>query len=131
MTRRLAQERYLAFPLRLGEAGADTCGRVAHVEQQVLQTLLTNPRERVFRPDFGAGLNAALFEPNGTSLATMTRERLSASLAEALSGEVDPRTLQVEVTQEGEELRVSVGYRLAALNVSEHHEFIVKEGAHG
>ena len=50
-------------------------------------------------------------------------KRLSASLAEALHGEVDPRTLEIEVTSEDASLIINISYVLAALNKKEQFTF--------
>jgi uncharacterized protein len=110
---------YLAFPLRIGPAGAVTADRAHHVRQIVEQVLFTSPGERVFRPDFGAGAKQLVFEPNGGALADLVRKRLGAALAEALRGEVDPRTIEIDVTSEEERILVGVSYQLAALGRKE------------
>ena len=119
---------YLAFPFRIESAGAATAERAQHVRQQIEQVLFTNPGERVFRAEFGAGVQALVFEPNDSALAAVTRKRLMAALTEVLQGEVDPRSLQVEVTGEGEMLSVVVSYRLATLGYSEEHRFAMGAG---
>ena len=129
---RLPEDEALAFPLRIGSAGAATCGRAAHVRQQIEQVLFTEPRERVFRPEFGAGLRQMVFEPNAGALWDLTQRRIAASLAEALQGEVDPRSLQVEVDGRdpdtglvGESARVIVRYRLATIGQEQRVELAV------
>ncbi len=116
---------YLSFPLRIGEHGAATADRRAHVRQQIEQVLFTNPGERVFRPDFGAGLKQLVFEPNSSVLWELTRKRISSSLVDALRGEVDPKSLEVEVKGEGEKLLITVSYALAAIGHAERYEFLV------
>jgi len=64
---------YLSFPLRIGARGAATSGRRDHVRQQIEQVLFTDPGERVYRPEFGAGIRALIFEPNGSVLADILR----------------------------------------------------------
>lgn len=119
---RLPEDQALAFPLRIGPDGAATCGRAAHVRQQIEQVLFTEARERVFRPEFGAGLRRLVFEPNAAALWDLTQRRIAAALADALQGEVDPRSLQVEVDGRdpgtglvGEQARIVVRYRLATI----------------
>jgi uncharacterized protein len=121
----LPSPRYLAFPFRIHAAGAATADRSQHVRQQIEQVLFTNPGERVFRAEFGAGTRALVFEPNDSALATVTRKRLVSSLAEALQGEVDPRSLAVDVTSEQEELHLVVSYTLATLGHSERHRILL------
>jgi phage baseplate assembly protein W len=125
---------HLAFPLRITADGAATVGRAQHVRQLVEQVLFTTPPERVFRPEFGAGAKALVFEPNASVLSEIVRKRLTASLTEALRGEVDARTLRVEVAPDpdhGERLMVAVAYQLAAIGRREQLTFALDGGAHG
>jgi phage baseplate assembly protein W len=109
---------------------ASSSDRRAHVREQTEQVLFTMPGERVFRHEFGAGVQRLLFEPNAPTLWELTKKRLTASLIEALKGEVDPRTLDVEVRSlesaggaGGEVLGIRVSYQLAALGGREEHSF--------
>ena len=122
---RLSDPPFLAFPLRIGATGARTSTRARHVREQIEQVLFTNPNERVFRPEFGAGVKKLIFEPNASALWEVTRKRLMSSLAEALQGEVDPRTLEVNVRGEEEKLIIDIAYNLAAIGRSEKHAFVV------
>ena len=124
----LPSPRYLAFPFRIGDAGAATAERAQHVRQQIEQVLFTNPGERVFRPEFGAGVQALVFEPNDSALAAVTKKRLVSTLAEALAGEVDPRTLTVEVQSEDEKVLIVVSYALATLGHTERQEILLGKG---
>jgi len=119
---RLIDFAYMSFPLRIGAGGAATSTRAAHVREQIEQVLFTDPGERVFRPEFGAGVRAIIFEPNGSVLAEILRKRLTDSLAEALQGEVDPQTLRVEVRPDEEKLLVEISYALATIGQSEAYE---------
>jgi len=119
---RLIDPAYLSFPLRIGVNGGQTSPRRDHVREQIAQVLFTDPGERVFRPEFGAGIRALIFEPNGSVLADILRKRLTDSLADALQGEVDPKTLQVNVRAEEEKLFVVISYALATVGQSESYE---------
>ena len=81
---KLDSAKYMKFPFAIGAEGASESNRSAHIREQVEQVLFTSPRERVFRPEFGAGIVRLTFEPNNTALWELTRKRLYASLAEAL-----------------------------------------------
>ena len=126
--KRLADPPYLSFPFRIGRGGAQRSDRRRHVREQIEQVLFTDPGDRVFRPELGAGARSLIFEPNTSPLWTLTRKRLMAALAEVLQGEVDPRSLQVDVTGEGETLSVVVSYTLATLGAAEEHRFDVRAG---
>lgn len=128
---RLGDTNYMTFPFAIAdedlqEAGLQkghvhTSKRRAHVRQQIEQVLFTIPGERVFRPDFGAGVEALVFEHNDGAIRQATETRLVDSLAQALAGEVDRQTLVIEVEQDEEKLNITVTYQLAAIqeNVSE------------
>ena len=128
----LASESSMKFPFRVGPDGPATSNRAEHVREQIEQVLFTAPGERVFRPEFGAGLRNLVFEPNTSALRQVTEKRLVASLAEALKGEVDPRTLEVVLPEEGDEkLRIIVTYQLATLGHRERHELVMAGGGQG
>ena len=126
---RLTDPSYLAFPLRIDTGGPRTVRREQHVREQIEQVLFTSPGERVFRHDFGAGVKRLVFEPFGDTLREVTRKRLSSALGDVLLGEVDPKTLDIDVTPEagaqaieGEQrLLITVAYRLATINGEESH----------
>ena len=91
-----------------------------------MQVIFTSPGERVFRPEFGFGARRHVFEPNALPLWEAVRSRLHGSLTEALAGEVDPKTIRVEVGApkgEPEKLLVTISYVLAAIQKEESHAF--------
>ena len=125
---RLPRVRYMSFPFRIGKAGAQTSTRAEHIREQIMQVLFTSPGERVFRPEFGFGARQHVFEPNSVQLWETVQGRLQGSLGEALAGEVDPKTLQVNVSapkDNPERLLVEISYVLAALQKEERHKFVV------
>lgn len=126
---RLINPDYLAFPLHITADGAVTSNRAAHVREQIEQVLFTEPGERVFRPEFGAGIRALIFEPNGSALAGILHKRLIDSLSDALQGEVDPKSLEVEVRAEDEKLLVWIAYALATIGHSESFEIPLSGGS--
>ncbi len=119
----LSQTQYLKFPFSVGDDGVKTSSRSEHVREQIEQVLFTSPKERVFRPEFGVGVRRLVFEPNNVTLRNTTVKQLNASLAEALHGEVDPRTLEIGVSNEGEKLIIHISYVLAVINRQESHTF--------
>ena len=123
---RLPRVAYMKFPFRLEEEGPASVTRMDHIREQVMQVLFTSPGERVFRPEFGFGARQHVFEPNAQPLWELARTRLYGSLAEALAGEVDPKTIQVEVGPgpgRPEVLLVTISYTIAALQKEERHSF--------
>jgi phage baseplate assembly protein W len=125
MATRLNNPDYMKFPLEIGPSGAVASARRQHVREQIEQVLFTHPGERWFRPEFGVGVRALVFEPNNIALWEVTKKRLLASLRDALEGEVDPRTLEVAVQGEGEKLLITVSYMLATIQHTEKLQFAV------
>lgn len=125
MAKRLTDPPYLKFPFRVGKQGGVLANKSEHIRGQIEQVLFTLPGERVFRPEFGAGVRALVFEPNGTALWQITQKRLIASLGEALRGEVDPKSLEVQVTGEDEKLYITISYTLATIGLTDSQSFIV------
>ncbi len=83
-----------------------------HVADLVRLVLLTNPGERLHRPDFGAGLGAAaLFEGLDAARLGMVEARARGSLRDALGDRVHVERL--EVRAEGEStIVVDLDYRV-------------------
>ena len=121
----LSDPPYLAFPLRVKSDGGELANRARHARDQIEQVLFTNPGERVFRPDFGAGVRALVFEPNADVLGGITKKLLLSSLAEALYGEVDAKSIEVDVQGDEAELRIVISYTLAAIGHREQQVFTV------
>lgn len=126
MPSRLIRSSYLAFPFRMGSSGPVIADRAAHVRGQLEQVLFTLRGERVFRPEFGAGVKALVFEPNGSALWEITKRRLVNSLAEALSEEVAPKSIGVEVEGNKGKLVITVSYVLARIGHEERLKFLVR-----
>jgi len=123
---RLPRTRYMRFPFTVTRNGAATSAREDHIREEIMQVIFTSPGERVFRPDFGFGARQHVFEPNAYPLWEAVRSRLHGSLTAALAGEVDPKTIRVEVGAppgSPEQLLVKISYVLAALQKEENHEF--------
>ena len=123
---RLPSASYMAFPFRIRRQGAALATRTESIRQRIEQVLFTSPGERVFRPEFGFGARQHVFEPNASPLWEAAQSRLYGSLAEALSGDVDPKTLRVEVGMDPdhtERLVVLISYEIAALQTRESHAF--------
>jgi phage baseplate assembly protein W len=127
----LSESQYLKFPFSIGDDGPKTSSRSEHVREQIEQVLFTSPRERVFRPEFGVGIRRLVFEPNNEALWNITHKQLTASLTEALHGEVDPKTLEVKIDHEGGKLIILISYMLAAVSRRESQTFTVSGDSNG
>lgn len=126
MPTRLNQAQFLKFPLSVGAGGGAISVTREHVREQIEQVLFTIPGERWFRPEFGIGVRALVFEPNHRALWGMTQKRLESALAEVLVGEVAPESLEIEVSGADENLLVTIAYTLATINYSEKIQFVVE-----
>ncbi len=117
---------FMKFPLEISTNGSVTSSRREHVREQIEQVLFTHPGERWFRPEFGIGVRALVFEPNNSALWEVTKKRLLSSITESLTGEVSPGSLEIDVTGDNEKLLISIAYTLATINQSEKLEFAVE-----
>jgi phage baseplate assembly protein W len=108
-----------AFPFRIDPASrrAQRAGYEAHVEQMVLQVLLTSPGERADLPEFGCGLRALLFAGFSESLSSTAQMLVHEALERWLSEHLRVRSVEVlppeEAPNEGEVV-VRVEYELSA-----------------
>src|SRR5262249_7356786 len=84
----------------------------AHVEQLMRQVLLTNPGERIDRPDFGCGIRRMVFAPNSDVRANL----LQASVFQALDRWLGTviKVDDVKATVIDERLEVRITYVLLA-----------------
>lgn len=122
MDHKLPSQSFMKFPFQIGAQGAITSDRAEHVREQIQQVLLTVAGERVFRPQFGAGVRRLVFEPNNAALASVTDKRLRASLNDVLLGEVDPKSLQIAVDRPAdrpETFVITLKYQLSAVGESD------------
>ncbi len=92
----------------------DRWGRAAstadddHIRDMIEQFLLTNPGERVNRPDFGSGLLHLVFAPNSPELAAALQLTIQAGLQRWLGDVIEVQAL--DVTSEDADIRVTVTY---------------------
>jgi uncharacterized protein len=97
------------FPLQFNGSGHTAIADDNdHIRDMIEMFLLTNPGERVNRPDFGAGLLHLVFAPNSPELATAVQFTIKAGLQRWLSDLIEVRDLQVASLDA--ELRVLVQY---------------------
>lgn len=121
-----------AFPPHIEADG--TIAEAAYEEdihQAIRIILATNPGERVMRPDFGAGLNAFVFE----SVNSTIMERLKNRVREALidwEPRIDVEDVKVATDPtERNKLLVDINYRVRATNALHNlvYPFYLQEGA--
>ena len=99
----------LDYPLHFDPAGRTaTTDRADHLRDMLEQLLLTNPGERVNRPDFGSGLLQMVFAPNSPGMAAALQLSLQAAIEMWLIDVVSVE--QLAVTSDESTLRVEVVY---------------------
>ena len=105
--------RHLAFPFRIGADGrtAQVSSLEQHVRDELIQLILTNPGERLYLPEFGAGVRRLVFDNAGEITAAAAKASLSAALSRWLGQRVTPEELIVESINET--ITVDLRYRVA------------------
>lgn len=100
----------IRYPISVDSA----LGRIAvetnyaeHVEQMILQVLLTSPGERPHRPDFGCGLRRMLFAPNDPTVATLIQVTVYQALTRWLGAVIEVGAVEVHAFESTLEVTVS------------------------
>lgn len=100
-----------AFAWRIGSDGRTAvAGDADHTRQMIEQLVLTNPGERVNRPDFGGGLYQLVFAPNSTQLSATLQLTLQAGVQRYLADVIDVGGLTV--SSYDDQLLVEIGFQL-------------------
>src|ERR1700730_6666561 len=78
------------FPFKIdpGSGQGARTPYAAHVDQVILQILLTTPGERADLPSFGCGLRRLLFAPNTNALEATTQVLVQQNLAQWLGNQI-------------------------------------------
>jgi phage baseplate assembly protein W len=99
-----------AFPFRIDTASGQAAqtAYAQHVEDMVLQILLTTPGERADLPEFGCGLRQLLFAPDSTALQTTTQLMVQRSLTQWLGNQITVRTVTVGPGPGGDYSQIAV-----------------------
>jgi phage baseplate assembly protein W len=112
--------RGIGFPPRIGGDGRLSWSEgETNVRESIRIILLTDERERLRQPDFGAGLAGLLFEPNTATTRQIIRDRIERALAEW-----EPRVRVVSVLvdedpADPEAAIATITYRLVATRAIE------------
>jgi phage baseplate assembly protein W len=83
-----------------------------HVEQLILQVLMTAPGERINRPEFGCGVRRMLFAPNSEVSASLAQVSVHQSLDRWLGTVI--QIDNVTVTAVDSTLTINISYVLLA-----------------
>ena len=84
----------------------------SHVEQLIMQVLMTAPGERVNLPEFGCGIRQMVLAPNSEASASLAQVSVYEALNRWLSSVIE--VSQVEVQAEESTLRINIAYILKA-----------------
>jgi uncharacterized protein len=85
------------------------------VRESIRIILGTNPGERVMRPDFGAGLQALVFEPINTTTMALTKHRVEEALI-VWEPRIDNISVQVSAEPALGRLMLDIRYRVRSTN---------------
>jgi phage baseplate assembly protein W len=105
-----------AFPLAAAPVGDVQLATADEDIRQAVRIILgTAPGERVMRPDFGAGLQALVFEPISATLVALVKHRVEEAL---ITWEPRIDTITVDVAPDGPRgrLLITINYRVRATN---------------
>src|SRR4051812_1096589 len=101
-----------AFPVQTDASGEIALAAYADDIRQAIRIILgTNPGERVMRPDFGAGLNALVFEPITTTTKALAAHRVEQALI-TWEPRIDSITIDVRDDRVNGRLMIDIHYQV-------------------
>src|SRR5689334_10810104 len=104
------------FPAGLDKAGdVATAVDVEDIQQAITIILGTAQGERLMRPDFGAGLQALVFEPINTTTMALVRHRVEEALIN-WEPRIDRITVAVTAEPPQGRLMIEIHYRVRTTN---------------
>ena len=104
------------FPAGLAKAGDIALAADVEDIQQAIQIILgTAQGERIMRPDFGAGLQALVFEPINTTTMALVRHRVEEALI-TWEPRIDQITVAVTADPPLGRLMIDIRYRVRTTN---------------
>jgi phage baseplate assembly protein W len=87
------------------------------IRQRIESVLRTSPGEQLMRPEFGAGLELLIHQPNTTEVRARTQESVMQHLR-AYEPRIMIDSVHVAPGEDPRELIVSVGYRIRSTGVA-------------
>jgi phage baseplate assembly protein W len=119
---------HLSFPFRVGSDGRTAVVQSldAHVRDELMQLLLTNPGERLDLPEFGGGIRRLVFEGNDDALGAMTKAMITQALSRWLGSRIALESLTV--TSQDALIEIDLQYRIAGTEDSRTVRFQRKGG---
>ena len=122
----------IAFPFRIAALSgqAAQASYQDHVDQLIRQVLLTDPGERVNRPQFGAGLRRLLFAPMSNSLVATTKLVVTQSLTQWIPTQIVVQDVTVTTADQDGSLpdgaiRIRILYQLVETRAARQTEVLV------
>lgn len=102
------------------------------IRQAIWIILGTAAGERVMRPDFGAGLQALVFEPINTTTMALVRQRVQEALT-LWEPRIDNVTVQITAQPAQGRLMIDIHYRVRTTNTFYNlvYPFYLQEGQQG
>jgi phage baseplate assembly protein W len=124
----LPDGRHLSFPFRIGRDGrtVQIASLEEHIRDEVMQLLLTNPGERAFVPEFGAGVRRLVFEGAGEVTEAMAKAMVSQAISRWLGQRITLDDLTVEARHET--ISIDLKYRIAGTEEQRRLRFERKGG---
>lgn len=118
-----------AFPVCDAAGETATAEYDEDVHQAIRIILGTDPGERVMRPDFGAGLNAFVFEPMTPATLEAIRQRVREALVD-WEPRIDVLAVTVSAVPDEGKALIDVNYRVRATNTLRNlvYPFYLEEG---
>jgi phage baseplate assembly protein W len=113
--------RFLKYPLQVGGRGLPvTTSADDHLRDLILQVLFTVPGERVNLPEFGAGVQRLVFEPDSDPLRAGIQYLISTNLNRWLGDRIDVGQVSVSSAPGFEEtVTIEVAYTVKATRQSQ------------
>lgn len=106
------------LPFSAGNVFTSVYNTKDQIKYNLINFLLTDPRERVFNPSFGAGLRAKLFEQLDRSSFEEMKQTISSQI-ESNFPQIDIVDLEVNGNTESQAMNVKFSYRIKRSNESD------------
>jgi phage baseplate assembly protein W len=126
------QRQDYSFPFRLDGQSRQALQSVSyqkHVEDMVVQVLLTAPGERIDVPEFGCGVRKLLFAPNSDALAATAQVTIQQALNRWLGDQITVSNVAVtppENTPDQSQLLILIQYVLIETQSAQGLEILVQ-----